>query len=226
MAATPPFMSCEPRPYRRPLRTSGSNGRAMPATPTVSVWPQNINDRPGARPSQHADDVRPARRDLGDMDVEPERSHLLGQPPRDRQLPCRARHERRVHRVDGHEIAEQATEGVWRGGHEAVVQHRPAPTSRTHTWTRSQIRSGPSRPSREAVQAAGGRALVVGGWVRDRLLQRASKDVDIEVFGVPGDRLHALLRGPGARRAGGQQLSRVQGGGTRRRSDRRGAAAP
>ena len=44
-----------------------------------------------------------------------------------------------------------------------------------------------------AVRDAGGRALIVGGWVRDRLLGRESKDVDIEVFGVPSDRLRALL---------------------------------
>jgi tRNA nucleotidyltransferase (CCA-adding enzyme) len=44
-----------------------------------------------------------------------------------------------------------------------------------------------------AVRDAGGRALIVGGWVRDRLLGRESKDVDVEVFGVPADRLRALL---------------------------------
>ena len=44
-----------------------------------------------------------------------------------------------------------------------------------------------------AVHAAGGRALVVGGWVRDRLLGRTSKDVDIEVFGVEEARLAGLL---------------------------------
>ena len=44
-----------------------------------------------------------------------------------------------------------------------------------------------------AVRAAGGRALIVGGWVRDRLRGQPSKDVDIEVFGVPQDRLAALL---------------------------------
>ncbi len=44
-----------------------------------------------------------------------------------------------------------------------------------------------------AVRDAGGRALVVGGWVRDRLLGRDSKDVDLEVFGVPADRLRTLL---------------------------------
>jgi tRNA nucleotidyltransferase (CCA-adding enzyme) len=44
-----------------------------------------------------------------------------------------------------------------------------------------------------AVREAGGRALIVGGWVRDALLGRVSKDLDIEVFGVPADRLRSLL---------------------------------
>jgi len=45
----------------------------------------------------------------------------------------------------------------------------------------------------ERVRAEGGRALVVGGWVRDRLLNLESKDVDLEVFGLPAGRLRALL---------------------------------
>ena len=46
----------------------------------------------------------------------------------------------------------------------------------------------------EAVRDAGGRALIVGGWVRDRLLGLPeSSNVDLEVFGLPGDRLRALL---------------------------------
>jgi tRNA nucleotidyltransferase (CCA-adding enzyme) len=44
-----------------------------------------------------------------------------------------------------------------------------------------------------AVRAAGGRALIVGGWVRDLLRGHPSKDVDLEVFGIPQDRLPALL---------------------------------
>jgi tRNA nucleotidyltransferase (CCA-adding enzyme) len=44
-----------------------------------------------------------------------------------------------------------------------------------------------------AAREAGGRALVVGGWVRDRLLGRTSKDLDIEVFGIAADRLLPLL---------------------------------
>jgi tRNA nucleotidyltransferase (CCA-adding enzyme) len=45
----------------------------------------------------------------------------------------------------------------------------------------------------EAVAAIGGRALIVGGWVRDRLRGTPSKDIDIEVFGIPQDRLPPLL---------------------------------
>jgi tRNA nucleotidyltransferase (CCA-adding enzyme) len=43
------------------------------------------------------------------------------------------------------------------------------------------------------VNASGGRALVVGGWVRDRLLGLDSKDVDVEVYGIPAPTLKALL---------------------------------
>jgi tRNA nucleotidyltransferase (CCA-adding enzyme) len=39
----------------------------------------------------------------------------------------------------------------------------------------------------------GGRALVVGGWVRDRLLGRTNKDVDVEVYGIPAPALKTLL---------------------------------
>ena len=45
----------------------------------------------------------------------------------------------------------------------------------------------------EGAAAVGGRALIVGGWVRDRLRGRPSKDMDIEVFGVAQDRLPTLL---------------------------------
>ena len=48
-----------------------------------------------------------------------------------------------------------------------------------------------------AVRAAGGRALLVGGWVRDQLLGVASKDVDVEVHGLPADKLQAVLAGLG-----------------------------
>jgi tRNA nucleotidyltransferase (CCA-adding enzyme) len=45
----------------------------------------------------------------------------------------------------------------------------------------------------QSIQAAGGRALIVGGWVRDRLLDVRSTNVDIEVFGVPANALRSLL---------------------------------
>ena len=45
----------------------------------------------------------------------------------------------------------------------------------------------------KAVRDAGGRAIVVGGWVRDHLLGARSKDVDIEVFGLDVARFEALL---------------------------------
>src|SRR5688572_11173791 len=44
-----------------------------------------------------------------------------------------------------------------------------------------------------AVAAAGGRALLVGGCVRDSILGHSSKDFDIEVFGLEQDRLGAIL---------------------------------
>src|SRR5688500_9037946 len=44
-----------------------------------------------------------------------------------------------------------------------------------------------------AATHAGGRALIVGGWVRDRLLGRESKDIDIEVFGIDAAALKPLL---------------------------------
>jgi tRNA nucleotidyltransferase (CCA-adding enzyme) len=49
-----------------------------------------------------------------------------------------------------------------------------------------------------AVAAAGGRALVVGGFVRDRLLGRATNDVDLEVLGLEPEKLRALLAARGA----------------------------
>jgi tRNA nucleotidyltransferase (CCA-adding enzyme) len=43
------------------------------------------------------------------------------------------------------------------------------------------------------VRDHGGRALVVGGFVRDRRLGRESTDLDIEVFGIAEERLRSLL---------------------------------
>jgi tRNA nucleotidyltransferase (CCA-adding enzyme) len=48
-----------------------------------------------------------------------------------------------------------------------------------------------------AIRDAGGRALIVGGWVRDHVLKRPSKDIDVEVFGVTADRLPLVLQRAG-----------------------------
>jgi tRNA nucleotidyltransferase (CCA-adding enzyme) len=44
-----------------------------------------------------------------------------------------------------------------------------------------------------AIRAAGGRALIVGGWVRDRIIDRDSKDIDLEVYGIDALRVRELL---------------------------------
>jgi tRNA nucleotidyltransferase (CCA-adding enzyme) len=58
-----------------------------------------------------------------------------------------------------------------------------------------------------AVRGAGGRALVVGGWVRDRLLGRVSKDVDLEVYGLDAGRLRDVLAGFGPVNAVGESFT-------------------
>jgi tRNA nucleotidyltransferase (CCA-adding enzyme) len=44
-----------------------------------------------------------------------------------------------------------------------------------------------------AIRDSGGRALIVGGWVRDQLLGRDSKDVDLEIYGIDAGRLRQIL---------------------------------
>ena len=50
-----------------------------------------------------------------------------------------------------------------------------------------------ARAIAEAAALRGGRAFVVGGWVRDRLRGEESKDLDLEVYGIAGIDLPALL---------------------------------
>ena len=48
-----------------------------------------------------------------------------------------------------------------------------------------------------AIQDANGRAVIVGGYVRDQLLGLESKDYDFEIYGLPIDELERVLAGFG-----------------------------
>ena len=60
------------------------------------------------------------------------------------------------------------------------------------------------------VAALGGRAYLVGGCVRDRVLGRESKDIDIEVHGIRPDQLENVLDSLGTRNAVGQSFGIYQ----------------
>jgi tRNA nucleotidyltransferase (CCA-adding enzyme) len=45
----------------------------------------------------------------------------------------------------------------------------------------------------EAIVVAGGKPLFVGGCVRDKILRRESKDIDVEVYDLPADQLVKVL---------------------------------
>jgi len=51
----------------------------------------------------------------------------------------------------------------------------------------------PIRPISLRVRDLGGRALVTGGYVRDRLLGRPNQDLDVEVLGLGAEALDAML---------------------------------
>jgi tRNA nucleotidyltransferase (CCA-adding enzyme) len=57
-----------------------------------------------------------------------------------------------------------------------------------------------------AAREAGGRAFIVGGWVRDQLRGESSKDIDIEVFGIPAAELSQLLATLGRVEPAGQSF--------------------
>ena len=58
-----------------------------------------------------------------------------------------------------------------------------------------------------SVKDAGGRALVVGGWVRDHLMGRPSKDVDLEVYGLSAEQLRRVLAAFGPVNAVGESFT-------------------
>ena len=62
----------------------------------------------------------------------------------------------------------------------------------------------------KAVREAGGRALYVGGQVRDRLLGRSSTDMDVEVFGLTLERVESILGSFGRTRTVGRSFGVVR----------------
>jgi len=58
-----------------------------------------------------------------------------------------------------------------------------------------------------AVRDAGGRALIVGGWVRDEIAGLTPKDLDLEVFGLDAAHLRTLLDGFGRVDAVGESFT-------------------
>lgn len=67
--------------------------------------------------------------------------------------------------------------------------------------------SPPLRRVVDALASAGGQAIAVGGCVRDHLLGRASKDVDIEVFGLDMTDVEHCLRTVGTVHAVGRSFA-------------------
>jgi tRNA nucleotidyltransferase (CCA-adding enzyme) len=53
--------------------------------------------------------------------------------------------------------------------------------------------AGPLRQIEQLIRRAGGRTWLVGGCIRDLVLGRQPRDLDLEVSGLPPGQLHALL---------------------------------
>src|SRR5439155_12058286 len=160
------------------------------------------DERPPFRASfEHGDDVRPAGRDDADRDVEADAAHVRGDGVRDLLFAGGAGHQRWIHRIDRDEIAKQ-TDG-WiheRVAYIVAISYQPSAmiAEREALAERTTMIPAPLDRAKEialAVGRAGGRALIVGGWVRDRLLgiTSAIENIDLEVFGVASDRLRRLL---------------------------------
>src|SRR5262249_26443124 len=68
-----------------------------------------------------------------------------------------------------------------------------ARAGRLVTCRLSIVNSDSSQSIALAIRDAGGRALIVGGWVRDRLLGRDSKDIDFDVYRLDTTQLRRVL---------------------------------
>jgi tRNA nucleotidyltransferase (CCA-adding enzyme) len=69
------------------------------------------------------------------------------------------------------------------------VSDRAMTDAMTETMSKLETAMAIARAARDH----GGRALIVGGWVRDRLLGHDAKDIDLEVYGLPAAELKTLL---------------------------------
>jgi tRNA nucleotidyltransferase (CCA-adding enzyme) len=76
-----------------------------------------------------------------------------------------------------------------------------------------RLQAGLAMAVAAAVRERGGRALLVGGCVRDELLGRTPKDLDMEVFGLEGAALRSLLDGFGRVDVVGESFSVYKIGG-------------
>jgi len=82
-------------------------------------------------------------------------------------------------------------------GHTAPVPAVVTSTIHLPGRDRPVVPSAPLWRLRDVIVAAGGRAVAVGGCVRDGLLGHPAKDVDVEVYGLPLAQLEAALADAG-----------------------------
>lgn len=82
-------------------------------------------------------------------------------------------------------------------GHTAPVTASVTSTIPLPGRDRPVVPSAPLLRLRDVIVEAGGRAIAVGGCVRDGLLGHPAKDVDVEVYGLPLADLEAVLAAAG-----------------------------
>ena len=120
IAASPAFMSYEPRPCIRPFSTAGSNGRSMPPTPTVSMCAFRSSVLPPPEPRAIPTVLKRPGRDLLDLHLEPGVLQPPGDEARDLPLPRGALDQVGVDRVDADEVGEELAQRPER--HAAILR--------------------------------------------------------------------------------------------------------